>query len=73
MEEWSSPQTPFAKKNYKRDKPETFDDELEELANNCTKMKKSDMNKVLTINELSKPAQSRTYKTRSKSKTAMAD
>ena len=67
MEEWPSPQPPFAKKNFKRKMPEAFEDELDELANSCTKMKKSDTNKILIINE---PR----YNTRSKrGKTLMTD
>ena len=68
MEEWPSPQPPFAKKNFKRTKPEMIEDQLEELAHRCTKKKMGDRNKVVTINPHSKGFSQKGYRLRSKGK-----
>lgn len=68
MEEWpSSPEISFAKKNFKRSKPETIWDEAEEMQNHCTKKKMNDRNRVMTINP-SKGMQQRSYMLRSRRK-----
>jgi hypothetical protein len=68
MEEWPSPEIPFAKRDFKREKPEMIEDEYDELSNRCTKKKMSDRNRVLTINLSSKNPQQKSYMLRSRSK-----
>ena len=70
MQEWpQSTQISFAKRNFKRNKPESIEDQSEEIQDQCTKKKMSDKNKIVTINQSSKAVRQRGYMLRSRAKT----